>query len=119
MTTAESWLKSAAFYIHSRQERDFRAHFGISSASTAWLWNTMLLEELDPYFSGTHLLWTLYFLKTAGTSWSVIKSQFNIADERTFKKWLGYTLDLIDVILPKVFTLQFFIFLILFSVSKI
>jgi hypothetical protein len=102
MTTAESWRESAFFVIHSKKERDFHSHFGISSSSAAWLWNKILLQDLDPFFTGTHFLWTLYFLKTSSTSWSVIISRFHVADERTFKKWVWYTLTLIDNILPKV-----------------
>jgi hypothetical protein len=56
---------------------------------------------LQPAFSGAHLLWTLYFLKTSSSSSrESLSSRFGVKDERTMKKWIWYTLCLLDTVLP-------------------
>jgi hypothetical protein len=101
-TNGKEWRRFAKPYIHNIQERTFRAHFGIPSAAVSFLWRLMILSPLDNYFSSDHLFWTLYFLKCGCTSWETILSRFNVSDERTFTKWLWYTLNLIDDVLPDV-----------------
>jgi len=95
-----SWLYIASIYTNRKQEREFRSHFGLPSRAVGKLWDWIILEKLHKNFSGTHLLWTLYFLKVSPSSWSTLISFWNVKDERTFKHWLWYTLELIDRVLP-------------------
>jgi len=97
----DAWLRLGGFHCSEISERAFRAHFGISSFAVSHLWRWIIQEPLKPLFSGIHLLWTLYFLKCSSSSWEQIISFWHVKDERTFKKWVWYTLNLIDSILPE------------------
>ncbi|KAL6068907.1 hypothetical protein QOT17_007879 [Balamuthia mandrillaris] len=99
--SSEHWREQAEEWVGSKEEKEFRAHFGLPSDAVAWLWDLISPNAAKRGYSGYYFLWSLFFLKTSGSSWSVLKSRFGVKDERTFKKWLWYTLKLIDEVLPQ------------------
>jgi hypothetical protein len=101
------WLGIGSCITKSKRERDFASHFGGPSIAIAHLWKFILSSGPLPHLWGAiELLQSLCFLKLSGTSWATICSRFDL-DEKTMKKNLQSSLEMIDRALPEVVFLYF------------
>ena len=76
--------------IEARQEAEFRAAFGVSSAvcSHTWEYLSSSIQKVNGQGKAkpTHLLWSLMFLKTYGTE--IFLCCLLLTTEKTFRKWV-------------------------------
>jgi hypothetical protein len=112
------FLEYAQIITPVKNERDFRSFFGCPSDAINLLWSWM--KCLDPKVKPDSLLMTLNFLKDPGVNWFTVASRWRVC-EKTIKKKIEDTVELINQTLPEVYFLSFlsflsFLFLILFSV---
>ena len=96
--------KAIHFHItHSKNERNFRAHFGLPSLCVEQLWRLILqyYPHLPREWGLEELFLTLYFLKSPGRNFETIASHFHIHPQ-TMVKWVDLTLTIIIGVLPEV-----------------
>ena len=81
--------------LRKKVETTFNGMYGMTVYQFLILWNLIHDQfNIDTYFSITHLLWTLYFLKQY-QSRNVMTVLFRTS-KNTLSKWIWYTLDLIS-----------------------
>jgi len=114
-TLAANFVEFAYPIVHSRRERDFISHFGICPLTLAYFWHSFALPVLPPRanFTATHMLWTMWFLKSTPVNWPQAGSRFSV-DPRTLQRHVFFGLNLIDEVLPEVRLRLFFSVVLLF-----
>jgi hypothetical protein len=99
-TPERFWLALAKPITNSLFHKAFIFHFGLQPLETNELW-LLLTEKACLGFDASHLLWTLFFLKTISSSLLVTLPHLHCS-KKAFWKWINIGLELICNCLPKV-----------------
>jgi len=78
----------------------FRANFGLSPTTCAYLWEDYLKQCESIPFKIEHMFYCLFFLKTYSTE-DVASSRFN-CDSKTYRNWNWRVIFYLDEVLDEI-----------------
>lgn len=110
MPSHNEWLDFALPFTRSYQERVFRSWFGVPSDALPILWSWIKTVQTPKKWGAIDFLMCLNFLKSPGNTWREYATRFYRC-EKTAKKKLFQSLQIINATLPKVINLSFLIFI--------
>ena len=114
---SREWLDITLPFTHSYQERVFRSWFGMPPQALPILWGWIIAGPTPKKWGAVELLICLNFLKSPGINWGEYSTRFH-RTEKTAKKWLWESLQLLNNTLPEVlFSIFIAISFIMFKLS--
>jgi len=92
-------------HCFSTELRRFRAFFGVSPSTCAFLWGKIKALGLAPRALPVHLLWALLFLNLYNPE--AVIAGFLGVDEQTYRQWSFELVEVIAKLKPHVVRRQF------------